>query len=198
MDLSEHGWTIYARKEYREANKWFDEAVFEDSTYKDGFNGLGWTYGKLGEVGQSINSFQTGRSLAFQDTTREDSILLLSVPSHDVPKETTAGLALAYHANNSHANAVIYGNALLSLSGDSSYTAAQGDPGWTFSRDPLINAKYIIWTLASSHFALGNFEKSLEHVHQLMSDPGSFTPDVTTVAGVRELAEKIEFLRDNL
>ncbi|MFQ6676288.1 MAG: hypothetical protein ACE5LH_08090 [Fidelibacterota bacterium] len=198
MDMSEHGWTLYARGEYREANRWFEDAVFEDSTYKDGYNGLGWTFGKLGQVAQSISSFQTGRTLAFQDTTRDDSLLLLSVPSHDVPRETTAGLAMAYHANNSHANAVIYGNSLLALSGDSSYTVAQGDPKWIFSRDSAIDARHIIWTLASSHFALGNFEQSLAHVHQLMSEPASFTPDITTVEGRRELAEKIEFLRDNL
>lgn len=198
MDMSEHGWTLYADEEFREANRWFEDAVFEDTTYKDGYNGLGWTYGKLGEVGRSITSFQTGRSMAFSDTTRSDSLLLLSVPSHDVPKETTAGLALAYHARNNHQNAVTYGNSLLALSRDSSYTVSQGDPNWVFSRDPSVDARHIIWTLASSHFALGDFEQSLAHVHQLMSEPDTFTPNVATVEGRRELAEKIEFLRENL
>ncbi|MFQ6616777.1 MAG: hypothetical protein ACE5HZ_08470 [Fidelibacterota bacterium] len=198
MDMAEFGWTLYAGEEYREANRWFDDAVFEDSTYKDGYNGLGWTYGKLGELGQSISSFQKGRTLAFEDTTRADSLLLLTVPSHDVPKETTAGLALAYHATSSYQNAVIYGNSLLTLSRDSSYTASQGDPNWVFSRDPTIDARDIIWTLASSQYALGNFEKSLDHVRQLMSEPDSFSPDITAVEGRRELAEMIEFLRENL
>ncbi|MFQ6674138.1 MAG: hypothetical protein ACE5GH_05060 [Fidelibacterota bacterium] len=198
VDLAEYGWVLYDEGQFRSANEWFVEAVFEDSTYTDGFNGLGWTYGKIGEIDSSLTNFQRGRTLAFQDTTRQDSILLLSVPPHDVPKETTAGLTFAYHAKNNHVNAVIYGNSLLSMTGDSSYAASQGSPRWTFSRDETVNSKHIIWTLASSQFALGNFEKSLAHVHQLMSDPSTFTPKVNTVEGRRELAEKIEFLRDNL
>lgn len=198
VEMTEYGWVLYDERQYKPANEWFQEAVFEDLAYKDGYNGLGWTYGKLGMIDSSISTFLKSRSLALEDTTDQDMVLLLSDPPHDVAKETTAGLALAYHAKNSHINAVIYGNSLLSQTGDSSYTAAQGAPNWKFSRDLTVNSKHVIWTLASSHFSLGNFEQSLKHVHQLMTDPGSFNPDVTTVQGRRELSEQIELLRDFL
>lgn len=196
IDMSEYGWVLYSDRNYRNAKNWFVEAVFKDSNYKDGYNGLGWTYGKLGEIDSSITNFHRGRTRAFQDTTNEDWNLLLSYPPHDVAKETTAGLALAYHAKNNHKRAIIYGNYLLSMTGDTSY-AAPGSPNWTLSRDPNLDATHIIWTMASSYYAQGNFGNSLAHVQQLMSDPASFIPDSTTAEGWWELSEKIEFLRGN-
>ena len=200
VDMSEYGWILYVEGEYKKSNDWFVEAVFEDSTYKDGYNGKGWTYGKVGMIDSSITSFQRGQTLALQDTTDRDWNLLFSGddPPHDPFKECTAGLTLAYHAKNNHMYAVTYGNYLLSITGDSSYTITQGSPNWTFSRDVIMDSKHIIWTLASSQFVLGDFDKSLAHVHQLMLDPDSFAPNLTKVEGRQELAEKIEFLRDNL
>ena len=198
FEMSEYGWTLYSDGEYSKANVWFREAVFEDSTYKDGYNGLGWTFGKLGKIDSSITNFLQGRSRAFRDTTDVDLNLLLAEPPNDVGKESTAGLALAYHAKNIHERAIIYGNSLLYMTRDSSYTVSEGSPNWTFSRDTDLNAKYIIWTLASSYYAQGNFGKSLAHVHQLMSNPTSFAPDSSSAEGWWDLSNKIEFLRDNL
>jgi len=198
MDMTEYGWVLYSEGEYGKANTWFREAVYEDSTYKDGYNGLGWTFGKIGKIDSSITNFLNGRARAIRDTTNDDLNLLLSDPPVDVGKESTAGLALAYHAKNNHRRAIIYGNSLLSLTGDSSYTVESGSPKWTFSRDSNLDTKHIIWTLASSHFAQGTFGKSLSHVHQLMSNPTSFAPDSTTAEGWWDLSNKIEFIRDNL
>ena len=47
-DMSEYGWVLYSESKYDESNEWFVNAVFRDTTYKDGYNGQGWTYGKLG------------------------------------------------------------------------------------------------------------------------------------------------------
>ncbi|MEE9166394.1 MAG: hypothetical protein V3U24_02875 [Candidatus Neomarinimicrobiota bacterium] len=196
MDMTEYGWVLYVEEQFQEANDWFLEAVLEDTAYKDGYNGLGWSFGKLGEIDSSITKFQNSRTLALRDTTDEDLILLLADPPHELVKETTAGLALSYHAKGNHVNAVVYGNDLLSRTGDTTYTASQGSPRWSFSRDVTVSAKHIIWTLASSQFSLGDFEQSLVHVQQLLTNPSSFTPDVTTIDGRRELAEKIELLRD--
>lgn len=198
VDMTEYGWVLYEEGKYGQSNEWFREAVFEDSTYKDGYNGLGWTYGKLGEIDSSIANFHRGRTRVFRDTTDEDLNLLLADPPHDVGSETTAGLALAYHSKDNHEKAVLFGDYLLAMTADSSYTVSQGAPKWTFSRDSDLNAKHVIWTLASSQFALGHFGKSLAHVHQLMADPTFFAPDSITAEGWWQLSEKIEFLRDNL
>lgn len=198
VDMAEYGWVLYGEAKYGSSKDWFVEAVFEDTSYKDGYNGLGWTYGKLGELDSSIVNFREGWNRAFRDTTIEDLNLLGAEPPHDVARETTGGLALAYHAKNNHERCILYGNALLAMTGDSAYTAAQGAPRWSFSRDQKVNARHIIWSLASSHYALGHFGKSLDHVHQLMLEPASFSPDSTKARGWWELSDKIEFLRDNL
>ena len=57
-DMTNYGWTLFEQaslqvdsdeqlKEYEEVLKWFENATMEDTNYQDGYNGLGWTYGKL-------------------------------------------------------------------------------------------------------------------------------------------------------
>ena len=92
--MTEYGWDLYEEGEYENANVWFEEAVFEDINYKDGYNGLGWTYGKLAKLDSSIANFRQGHALALEDTTDEDLNLLGAEPPHDVAKESIAGLAL--------------------------------------------------------------------------------------------------------
>lgn len=190
VEMTEYGWVLYANGDYLNSNDWFQEAVFTDSTYKDGFNGLGWTHGKLGQIQQSIVNFNLASPL-------ENDVNLLG-SGHNTTQQVIAGLAMAKHANNQHAQAIISGDSLLAVTGDDDYSVNLGDPNWIFSRDTKINSKHIIWVLSSSHFVQGNFDKSLSRVHQLMSDPLTFAPDVNTVEGRLLLAEKIEFLRDNL
>ena len=106
MDMSEYGWVLYSEGKFTKSNEWFINAVIRDTSYKDGYNGQGWTYGKIGEIDSSIARFTVGRTKALSDTTWQDEILLISDPSHDPARECTAGLALAYHAKNSHQDAV--------------------------------------------------------------------------------------------
>jgi|TARA_Y100000310_G_scaffold3553_1_gene4448 tetratricopeptide (TPR) repeat protein len=197
MDMSEYGWVLFDQGSYKKSNQWFFEAVFEDTSYKDGYNGLGWTYGKIGELDSSISNFKLGRRRGLQDTTDRDYNLLFSgeTPPHNPVKECTAGLAFAYHAKNDHKSAISYSDTLLNSVGDSSYTKFTGTPGWKFSRDVTISSIQVIWVLASSYFAQGNFQESLTQVKRLVDPP--FEPDLTTVEGVAELAEKIEWLRNN-
>lgn len=206
VDMSEYGWILYEEGKqnpvkYVQSNEWFINAVFEDTTYKDGYNGQGWTYGKIGEIDSSISIFARGREYALSDTTDRDLNLLLSDPPHDPVKECTAGLSLAYHASGDYQRAVNFGLEMLTIVGDSSYAVTKGSPKWVFSRDISINSKHIIWTIASSYFATGEFKLSLKYTQRLMSIPSDLTfanPDAPTVEELRLLVEKIEFLRGNL
>ena len=108
---------------------------------------------------------------------------------------------MAYHARGDTTNylkVVEYGNTFLALTGDSAYATSQVAAPWQFSRDTNVNSRHIIWTLSSSYFALSQFDESLSKVHQLMSNPTVFSPDVSTVEGRRELAEQLETLRATL
>ena len=197
--MADYAWELYALKDYENSNIWFIESAFDDSVYKDAYNGLGWTYGKLGNIQSSISNFEFGLSLILTDTVDVDINLVGS--GHNVGQQIYAGLTMAYHARGDSANyskAVNSGNTFLAMTGDSAYATSQVASPWQFSRDTNVNSRHIIWTLSSSYFALSQFDESLSKVHQLMSNPAIFSPDVSTVVGRRELAEQLETLRGTL
>ena len=196
MDMSEYGWVLYSEGKFTKSNEWFINAVIRDTSYKDGYNGQGWTYGKIGEIDSSIARFTVGRTKALSDTTWQDEILLISDPSHDPARECTAGLALAYHAKNSHQNAVQYGLDLLERVNDSFYNVTLGEPAWKFSRDVKINSQHIIWTISSSYFALGKYTESLDYANRLNVVDSTFNTE--TVEGIQKLSIEISRLRLNL
>ena len=43
-DLADYGWTLYETGKYQEAREWFYDAVAKDSSYADGYNGIGWCF----------------------------------------------------------------------------------------------------------------------------------------------------------
>ena len=193
-DMSEYGWVLYAEGKFIESNEWFVNAVARDTSYKDGYNGQGWTYGKLGEIDSSIARFEKGREKAVADTTWDDRKLLFSDPSHDTGKECTAGLSLAYHAQNSHGKAIQSGLQFLQMSKDDTYDVSDGSTlQWSFSRDEKLNSKHIIWTISSSYFSEGNYSESLEYANKLNIIDSTF--DFSTTQGIQDLAVEISRLR---
>lgn len=197
--MGDYAWELYAAKDYENSNFWFIDAVFEDSVYKDAYNGLGWTYGKLGEIQSSISNFEFGLALVLADTTDDDINLMGN--GHNVGQQIYAGLTMAYHASGDSANyvkAINYGNIFLAMTGDSAYATSQAAAPWKFSRDTNLSSRHVIWTLSSAYYSTSQFNLSLAKVHQLMSDPATFSPNVATVEGRRELAEKLETLRETL
>lgn len=204
MDMAEYGWQLYSEAKFKQSNEWFVSAVFEDTTYKDGYNGRGWTYGKLGEVDSAIVSFLDGRARAKKDTTWRDKLLLQADPPHDVHKEATAGLVFAYHAKGkkeTYENAILYGDDFLKKVDDADYSVPKGTPKWKFSRDQTISSKHIIWTIAASQFALANFRQSLTQTHRLMADSTTIefvNRASPTVEEIQALAAQLETLRATL
>lgn len=190
VELSEYGWDMYTEGNYEEAIIWFGEAIFEDSTYKDGYNGLLWAYGKKGDLDDAMENGYAGISLL-------DDINLVGT-GHPTGTELLAGLALIQHARENYTDAVIMGDSLLSAVEDDDYVITSGVPSWYFSRDAAIDSKDIIWTLASSHFILGQFDLSLGRIKQLLFSPGDFDPVVSTVEGRSELAAQIETVRSTI
>ena len=190
VELNEYGWDLYTEGNHEEAIISFDEAIFEDSTYKDGYNGLLWAYGKTGELNDAMGNGNAGISLL-------DDINLVGT-GHRSGIELLAGLALIQHARENYSDAVIMGDSLLSVVGDAEYVITSGVPSWQFSRDVTIDSKDIIWTLSSAHFLLGQFDLSLARIKQLLFIPNDFNPVVSTVEGRSELAAQIEAVRSTI
>jgi len=196
IDLSEYGWVLYEEGKYEESNSWFISSILQDSMYSDGYNGQGWSYGKIGEIDSSISSFTKGIVKANIDSSWDFQQLKLQDPPHEPEKELLAGISLAYHAKSKHNLAIEKGLEFLSMVKDSSYNVAMGSPNWFFSRNQTINSKDIIWSLSSSYFAIGNYTKSLEYINKLNIIAVDY--NVSSVHGIQQLAVEITRIRTTI
>lgn len=182
-DMSEYGWVLYTAEDYLSSNEWFNSSIVENDKWKDGYNGLGWSYAKLMVIDTSIAHFITGLA------TEKDKWM-----TTDVQSEILAGLVFAYHAKGLDAAAVTYGRAFI----DS--TAKPLTPGWIFSHDSLLNHLDVRITLASSYFAVGKFDSASFQVQIVLDSLNSSVIAIsdTSLEGRRKMAEQISSLQTSL
>ena len=182
-DMTEYGWVLYTAEDYLSSNEWFNSSIVENDKWKDGYNGLGWSYAKLMVIDTSIAHFITGLA------TEKDKWM-----TTDVQSEILAGLVFAYHAKGLDAAAVTYGRAFI----DS--TAKPLTPGWMFSHDSLINHLDVRITLASSYFAVGKFDSASLQVQIVLDSLNSSVIAIsdTSLEGRRKMAEQISSLQTSL
>ena len=178
--MAEYGWELYESKDYLNSNIWFNDAMVKDSKWKDGYNGLGWSYAKLMVIDSSIAHFKTGleKTQNTWDTT-------------DVHAEILAGLTFAYHANKNDAKAIEYGRAFL----DS--TVKPLKKSWAFSHDSLLNYLDVRITLAASYFAKSKFDSTIIQVTVILDSLKSSEVAITdtTLEGRRQMAKQIMTLQ---
>lgn len=182
-DMTEYGWVLYTAEDYLSSNEWFNSSIVENDKWKDGYNGLGWSYAKLMVIDTSIAHFITGLA------TEKDKWM-----TTDVQSEILAGLVFAYHAKGLDAAAVTYGRAFI----DS--TAKPLTPGWIFSHDSLLNHLDVRITLASSYFAVGKFDSASFQVQIVLDSLNSSVIAIsdTSLEGRRKMAEQISSLQTSL
>ncbi len=182
-DMTEYGWVLYTAEDYLSSNEWFKSSIVENDKWKDGYNGLGWSYAKLMVIDTSIAHFITGLA------TEKDKWM-----TTDVQSEILAGLVFAYHAKGLDAAAVTYGRAFI----DS--TAKPLTPGWIFSHDSLLNHLDVRITLASSYFAVGKFDSASFQVQIVLDSLNSSVIAIsdTSLEGRRKMAEQISSLQTSL
>ena len=56
-DFSQFGWKYYENGDYLGARDWFKEALKDDSTFADAYNGIGWSLGHLGQADSARKIF---------------------------------------------------------------------------------------------------------------------------------------------
>jgi len=193
-DMANYGWILYEQGDYVGSNEWFSNSVRKDENYQDGYNGLGWTFGKLVELDSAVQAFDVG-------LTKQPNPRMLDIVAHDI----LAGLTFAHSALKQHSSAVSYGDSLIWL-----LEQQKGDETWTFPHDstvigdPITGTTYldVHVTLALSYYALSDFAESLEHVQAIKTalNPASppYVVDINTVKGRNELAAEIEYLQNYL
>ena len=184
--MANYGWSLYEQADYLASYEWFSNSVQEDENYQDGYNGLGWTFGKLVELGSAVQAFDVG-------LTKQQNPRMLDIVAHDI----LAGLTFAHSALKHDSSAVAYGDSLIRL-----LEQQIGDKTWTFPHDSTTNYLDVHVTLALSYFVLSDFTESLEHVQAIKTalNPASppYVVDTKTVRGRNQLAAEIEYLQNYL
>lgn len=190
-DMADYGWFLFekaaVKADYHSSKDWFLSSVAEDTTYMDGYNGLGWSYGKLTDIDSSIFYFERGLRFmpSIYDTT-------------NIRYELWAGLCFANNAKGLDVAAVTWGDSLIDALNDGLSSLP-----WTFTHNNInsnnkINHLDLRITMAASHFATGSFNESVSHMQTILSELSSsstFNPDVNTVSGRTELAVWIDSLQ---
>jgi len=208
-DMTNYGWTLYElasdKDDYEEVRKWFENATMKDTNYQDGFNGLGWTYGKLSSFSitpegsedpdliNAINQFLIGEGKP--QNPRID---------HNVWHDILAGLTFAYSALKDDSLAIVWGDSLISEIEKDRVT-------WAFPHELVdIEGNYptdyldVHITLALAKFVrsttIDDFNSSEYHVDAIIAakNLSDFNANYGTIVGQEKLAAKIQELQELL
>ena len=188
-DLAGYGWTLYEQGEYQEAREWFYDAVDKDSSYADGFNGIGWCFGKLRQADSAAAYFHISQTKPFDP-----------YDTPDLDLDLYAGLTFAY--SGMHVDSLVRTYAAYVL-----VERPELCP-WYFSHDNKINHLDIRLELALADFNMGYFVSCRDNLQSIYNDtyfqsfpsnnPKALTMNVETVLGRAELAQILQTMQQAL
>ena len=209
-DMTNYGWTLFEQaslmsfdeqqKEYENVLDWFENATKKDTNYQDGYNGMGWTYGKLSifeidddDLNNAIDAF-----LIAEGKTQNPRI------DHNVWHDILAGLTFTYSALNDDSMTIVWGDSLLSEIEKDRIT-------WAFPHEAVdINGNYptdyldVHIALALAKFiratTIDDFNSSEYHVDAIIAakNLSDFNANYGTIVGQEKLAAKIQELQELL
>ena len=203
-DMSSYGWTLFElaseQADYEEVLFWFLNATMEDTSYQDGYNGLGWTYGKL----SSFISIE-GKDVELEDAVKQFLIGEGKTQNprmdHNVRHDIRAGLTFAYSGLKEDSMAIIYGDLLISELEEDRET-------WAFPHEPVDSkGNYptdyldVHITLALAKFVrsttVEDFDEVEKHVDAIITakNMGEFNSSYGTIAGQQRLSDMIDSLQ---
>ena len=188
-DLAGYGWTLYETGKYQEAREWFYDAVAKDSSYADGYNGIGWCYGKLRRADSAAVYFHISQTKPFD-----------SYDTPDLDLDLYAGLTFAY--SGMHIDSLVREYATYVL-----IERPILGP-WKFSHDKKINHLDVRLELALADFNMGYFTSCRDNLQSIYNDSSyqsypqnnveSLTMNVETLVGRAELAQLLQSLQQTL
>ena len=188
-DLADYGWTLYETGKFQEAKDWFYDAVAKDSSYADGYNGIGWCYGKLRRADSAAAYFHISQTKPFD-----------SYDTPDLDLDLYAGLTFAY--SGMHVDSLVREYATYVL-------VERPILGpWKFSHDKKINHLDVRLELALADFNMGYFTSCRDNLQSIYNDSSyqsypqnaveSLTMNVETLLGRAELAQLLQSLQQTL
>ena len=188
-DLAGYGWTLYETGKYQEAREWFYDAVAKDSSYADGYNGIGWCFGKLRQADSAAVYFHISQTKPFD-----------SYDTPDLDLDLYAGLTFAY--SGMHIDSLVREYSTYVL-------VERPELGpWYFSHDQKINHLDVRLELALADFNMGYFASCRDNLQSIYNDTyyqsfpanivKALTMNVETLAGRAELAQTLQSLQQTL
>ena len=203
-DMANYGWTLFElasdTADYNQVELWFINATMEDTNYQDGYNGLGWTYGKL-----STFVFIKGKDVELEDAVKNflkgEGKTQSSRIEHNVMHDIRAGLTFAYSGLKNDSMAIIWGDSLISELEENRET-------WAFPHEPVDSkGNYptdyldVHITLALAKFVrsttVEDFDEVEKHIDAIITarNMGDFNSSYETIAGQQRLSDMIDSLQ---
>ena len=188
-DLADYGWTLYETGKYQEAREWFYDAIAKDSSYADGYNGIGWCFGKLRQADSAAVYFHISQTKPFD-----------SYDTPDLDLDQYAGLTFAYSGMNLDSLVREYSTYVL---------VERPELGpWYFSHDTKINYLDVRIELALADFNMGYFTSCRDNLQSIYNDSyyqsfpsnivKALTMNLETLSGRAELAQELQSLQQTL
>ena len=188
-DLAGYGWTLYETGEYQEEGKELPNTINYDFINADGFNGIGWCFGKLRQADSAAVYFLISQTKPFDP-----------YDTPDLDLDLYAGLTFSY--SGMHIDSLVRTYA--------SYVLVERPElgAWYFSHDNKINHLDIRLELALADFNMGYFVSCRNNLQSIYNDtyyksfpsnnPKALTMNVETVTGRAELAQILQSLQQTL
>ena len=188
-DLAGYGWTLYETGKYQEAREWFYDAIAKDSSYADGYNGIGWCFGKLRQADSAAVYFHISQTKPFD-----------TYDTPDLDLDQYAGLTFSYSGMNLDSLVREYSTYVL---------VERPELGpWYFSHDTKINHLDVRIELALADFNMGYFTSCRDNLQSIYNDSyyqsfpsnivKALTMNVETLSGRAELAQELQSLQQTL
>ena len=188
-DLAGYGWTLYETGKYQEAREWFYDAIAKDSSYADGYNGIGWCFGKLRQADSAAVYFHISQTKPFD-----------TYDTPDLDLDQYAGLTFSYSGMNLDSLVREYSTYVL---------VERPELGpWYFSHDTKINHLDVRIELALADFNMGYFTSCRDNLQTIYNDSyyqsfpsnivKALTMNVETLLGRAELAQELQSLQQTL
>jgi tetratricopeptide (TPR) repeat protein len=164
--LVAEGWSLFSEGNYSQAVSKFNAAADQDSDLAEAYDGLGWSYARLGMLQSSVDKF-----------TFVLSVLV------DPSQDTYAGASMAHLAAKNYEDASNMSNWALVVYGDT----------YEFDHDNDVTDTTLRLVRAISRFHLGLYESASDDVEELGGptlSPGSANFVAKLLEAIQDLREQ--------
>ena len=197
-ELADYGWVMFSQGDYVGARDWFQRSIDKDSTYMDGFCGIGWSNGKLGYADTAYQYLYLGKDMTYDD---------IRFPNHvNLPIDIVAGLVFASSAIGDDSLSISYSQEFDFKQNQIQVDLGDGDFRWTLKEtlftslgyDSKINAQDVRLAWSVAQYNSSQFIECVSNIRLIWEDAdisGVFDPDISTVQGRNEIAKELEKLQ---